>query len=334
MLGIIGIHCTAPFVTSTMDRSTLSWWYGSFLQHLVRISLPLFFMLSGALSLNKEYTDILSYYKKRFIRIVLPFLVYSILYLLIECEFKVPSPLSFLRQSFTRIMSGEVSYHLWFVYSIIGLYLCTPFLSRMLQSLNTASLSWLIFLMLAVLGLQLYPPMLGRHIEIQDFVFNGWVIYYILGYYLSQPKIYSRLPMWLFYIGFLLALGCTEIVWWWYPQYSNNMYDLSYTMIMMSCTVFLWFEKKADLITLLPDRLYTMISWIGSYSFSIYLIHAAVLSELVGTRMGVTIYWSNYIVSSTLRILLVFIISLVVSVVIDNLIVKPLQTFLQKIFFT
>ena len=186
MLGIIGVHCTAAFVTADMDRTTISWWYGSF-QHIVRIALPLFFMLSGALALGREYPSLTQYYKKRAIKILLPFLVYSWLYVLLSFDFASRSLWTLFPFYIKQVISGNVSYHLWFVYSIMGLYLCTPFLSRMLRGMKFSHLTVLMGMMILVLGLQLYPPMIGLHVEISDFIFNGWILYYLLGYYLSRP---------------------------------------------------------------------------------------------------------------------------------------------------
>ena len=331
MIGIIGAHCTAAFVDSAIDRNTISWWYGSFLQHIVRIGLPIFFMLSGSLALNRDYPCAIQYYKNRIVKILLPFLVYSCFYVAVSYDFSANGPLKLIPYYIKCVITGNVSYHLWFVYSIIGLYLCTPFLTKMLHSMSRNMLSLLVVFMLAVQILKIYPPFVGIHVEIDDFIFSGWVLYYILGYYLSQKEIYSKIPSVLLAAAFLVSLILTEIIWWWYPQYANGMYDFSLTMILMSCAVFVWFEKKAGCFPAPPASIYKAVSFVGNYSYSIYLIHAMVLSELVGTRMGITIYWSNYIISSTVRILLVFIISLSVSIAVDTCLVKPLQKILSKV---
>jgi peptidoglycan/LPS O-acetylase OafA/YrhL len=99
----------------------------------------------------------------------------------------------------------------------------------------------------------------------------------------------------------------------------------------MACTVFLWFEKHADLFCRLPEKLDGFVSFVSRYSFSIYLIHAMVLSELVGTRMGITIYWSNYIIASAVRIFLVFVLSLLFSIIVDQVLTKPLQKIASKV---
>jgi surface polysaccharide O-acyltransferase-like enzyme len=331
MLGVIGIHCTAAFVSADMDRSTVSWWYGSFLQHIVRIGLPLFFLLSGALALDKDYPSVLAYYKKRTVKILIPFLVYSWFYVILNYPFHEYGLLRLIPYYIKCIITGNVSYHLWFIYSILGLYLCTPFLSSMLHSISLKALTCLVVLMLAVQGLQIYPSMLGINVEIESFIFSGWVLYYILGYYLSRREILEKLPEKIFYLGFFIALGLTEYIWWWHPGYANGMYDFSYTMILMACTVFLWFEKHADLFCRLPEKLDGFVSFVSRYSFSIYLIHAMVLSELVGTRMGITIYWSNYIIASAVRIFLVFVLSLLFSIIVDQVLTKPLQKIAGKV---
>ena len=53
-----------------------------------RIGVPLFLMISGALLLNRDYSSLSDFLKKRFIRIVYPFIFWMILITLTNLYFK------------------------------------------------------------------------------------------------------------------------------------------------------------------------------------------------------------------------------------------------------
>ena len=77
---VICIHCSDPFNVSPEARSNPEYnlWgsiYGAFLRPCV----PLFVMLTGMLLLPVEQ-EIGQFYKKRMLRVVIPFIVWSLLY--------------------------------------------------------------------------------------------------------------------------------------------------------------------------------------------------------------------------------------------------------------
>ena len=76
---VIGIHC---YVTNmSLTNNTDNYIY-HFIQGIVRIGLPMFILLSGVLLFNKEKDEKLSnYYYKRFVKIIIPFILYSLFYM-------------------------------------------------------------------------------------------------------------------------------------------------------------------------------------------------------------------------------------------------------------
>ena len=55
------------------------WWVGNVADSLVRFAVPVFLMLSGATMLGKEYS-LTDFYKKRFLRVFLPFVFWLGMY--------------------------------------------------------------------------------------------------------------------------------------------------------------------------------------------------------------------------------------------------------------
>ena len=95
---------------------------------LSRVAVPLFFMVSGYLLLRKEepYGD---FFRKRALKVFVPFLIWSVIYLLWKREgFDLPFSLKLVASYILKIVRGPRENHLWFFYALIGLYLFTPIL--------------------------------------------------------------------------------------------------------------------------------------------------------------------------------------------------------------
>lgn len=80
ILMVICIHCADPFNVSPEARSNPEYnWWGSIYGTFMRPCVPLFVMLTGLLLLPVKM-DIGAFYKKRMLRVAVPFVVWSLLY--------------------------------------------------------------------------------------------------------------------------------------------------------------------------------------------------------------------------------------------------------------
>ena len=105
---------------------------GIFLSSLSYLTAPgigLFFMVSGALLLPvKENTRL--FIKKRFTKIAIPTFLWTVFYLCCNVWLK-NEPLT-LRAVLSIPFSAQGNPVLWFIYTLLGLYLLAPILSRWL----------------------------------------------------------------------------------------------------------------------------------------------------------------------------------------------------------
>ena len=93
----------------------------------VRMAVPLFFMLSGYLLFNGKTTlNLGQFLKRRLSRILLPFFSILVIYLIVRWqEWSVG-------EWFNRCFNnGQIEYHLWFMYALVGLYLAVPLFERL-----------------------------------------------------------------------------------------------------------------------------------------------------------------------------------------------------------
>lgn len=84
-----------------------------------RMAVPLFFLLSGYFLFSDKPPMLLaSFLKRRFSRILIPLILTFVIYLVVR------------HWTFSdwihRIFTGQISFHLWFMYALVGLYLAVP----------------------------------------------------------------------------------------------------------------------------------------------------------------------------------------------------------------
>ncbi len=96
-----------------------------FISNLGRFTIPIFLVSSGALLSYGKNETFLNFFRKRTLKIIIPFLAVSALLLIIQ---KVP-----LSDWFFKIITGEVSLPFYFAIVLIQLYLLYPFILKMMR---------------------------------------------------------------------------------------------------------------------------------------------------------------------------------------------------------
>lgn len=175
-----------------------TFWIG-IITSICRISVPLFVMISGYLLLPMRDT-IPVFFRKRFTRVLYPFLVWCVIYAI----YFVFSKGDTLEQMALNIFQIPVNFgtqvgHLWYIYMLIGLYLLIPIISPWLRSASKKELQgylilWIITSFLPYIHL-LFPEVLGEcawNSTPMLYYFTGFAGYLILGYYM---KTYGRLSV-------------------------------------------------------------------------------------------------------------------------------------------
>lgn len=117
---VVLIHTTTYYVTSGPAAGAWTWEMANLLNSASRVSVPLFFMISGYLFFGERSAE-----KKHFTRIGLCLLFYSALGLLYIAALTQIGAWASLK----GILQRPVFYHLWFFYAIIVIYLLSPLIS-------------------------------------------------------------------------------------------------------------------------------------------------------------------------------------------------------------
>src|SRR3989344_501976 len=80
IFAVIMLH-SAAFLTYQKGQIPQSWWYTAIsIVAINKWAVPVYFMISGALLLQKEPTSIRQFLKKRFVKVAIPVFVWSVIY--------------------------------------------------------------------------------------------------------------------------------------------------------------------------------------------------------------------------------------------------------------
>lgn len=201
------IHCMMPLKDSLVEGSyALSNWVCEFYYALISAGVPVFFMLSGALLLGKQ-EPWLEFYKKRLKRIIIPFLIWSVVVYSLSAFIQPYQDIVFyIKDFFTLLCTKGVNAAYWFVYMLLGFYLVTPLCRRPVQKIAREHF-WvgaisIIGLYLIGFYLALYFPVIKEPCR--------WLCcfcFYLGGYFCSQIQ-FPMHKQWssIVFIAFLLIL--------------------------------------------------------------------------------------------------------------------------------
>lgn len=306
MLMIIALH--SPLPVSDKSNSILF----SCVSFFNASGLTLFFMISGALLLSKTY-DYRTFLKRRFGKVAWPTLFWSLFYLL-DNWLQGKIGVADLTKSILSIPFGaQGNGVLWFMYTLMGLYLITPILSSWLskaskKDVETILILWCITLLLPLLGEVLPVGEIGNNNIL--FYLSGYMGYYILGHYLEryyqQIRIACILPLIVIptiiaIVVKLLGVAVDFYKFFWY---------LSINIAMMSA---FWFLLAKRIFTFsIPKAIYT----ISKYSFGIYLVHIFIMRRIVWNWNFVTQHGSAFQILTTT--ILTFVMSYIIVYIISR----------------
>ena len=279
----------------------------------------LFLMISGALLLPMEGERTGTFLTKRFSKVAIPFFVYYILYVCAKEGLGRLAP-GYWFTFLIRILSGPPieAPHFWLIYVILWLYLLTPFLRYLLQNIPDGVLSGVIFVIFAVSALDTYLPLFGMDTHVSPVV-DSYAGVFILGYYLSCRC--TRRAENLMLVGGVLSFAVTCYIFFNHGWYDDYVYNTAPTMMLFTAALFV----AAKRLAVRQKALRRFPSLISRYSFSILLIHWAVLHVIVKDLLHVNVMSGGVVGGCLLMIVLTLVLSLIGGMVIDFVLVQPLQ---------
>ena len=272
----------------------------------------LFFMVSGALLLPIKSNGI-DFLKKRFSKIVIPTLFWSLFYIACKYFDNGMEYGNLVRSILSIPFSAQGHGVMWFMYTLAGLYLIAPIISAWLERASKRELEiyislWLLSTCYPIINLVLTTQSDNTNIL---YYLSGFVGYFILGYYLTKyPDTISNMiliPSTL--IAMVAPIVCKILGW--EVNFYEMFWYLSIFVVIMSIAIF-------KLITKYMNGHIEGGAMISNLSFGIYLTHIFIM-RLVLWRWDFILNINSYILQTIVVIILTFIGSLGLSYIIAKL---------------
>jgi len=307
---VVLLHSAAPLLYKYNELSIGDWWMGNLYDSIVRMCVPLFFLISGYLLLDKKETAS-DFFMKRTSRVIFPLLIWSMLYILWKHYIEGIDSITLL--SFFSLAMTPAYYHLWFMYAIIGIYLYVPILRIFVQNSTTELLCY--FVALWFLSVSIIPFIEKiTHIDskVDLKMISGYVGYLVLGNLLGKAQLTKRY-LFISFIIFILAVATTSIGTYIMTVRNNGAFFgylysyLSPNVIFMSAAAFVFFKYTAENIRAFEyGPVKKIIGALSSASLGIYFIHTMVLYILsngyLGFKLNSFTYKALYAVPATAMI--------------------------------
>ena len=196
------------------DLLSSNWIAANFYDLFSRMGVPLFFMVSGYLLLGKS-EPIADFFRKRFVKVGIPTLFWSVAYLLWSVEAYrngTMRPLGIALSMLKAMYLGDVEIHLWFLYILIGIYLVVPILRVFVSAASRRDLTYFVVLwFLATPLFELTQRIVGFPTALTLPVVTGYVGYFMLGYLLADVTLNS--PWTHLVCAWMYHRDCNHLLW-------------------------------------------------------------------------------------------------------------------------
>ena len=308
LFAVIVLHASAILLAQYGKVPLQDWFAADVYNALVRFAVPVFVMITGALLLHRDY-DLGDFFRKRLGKIIAPFLFWSLVYIWYSWHI---DEISFDKDIWTNIkqvlhlLKTGSSYHLWYVYMLIGLYLVIPVLSRFVKAATEKELRYFILMWLLIM-LVTQPYLSYLNPAVDERYFTGYIGYLVLGHYLAYHDFKAGITQRNMVVLFvLMVIIITTGTWCMYQinsPYGTFFYEpLNPFIVLLSSSAFLAARFGRPVLSPLIIRIR---DFAGGFNYGIYLAHALLL-YLLDDFLNVSYKLYNPFISIPVTALLCF----------------------------
>lgn len=312
IIGVVVIHSAAPLVDN-YSVGSYDWWTGNIYDSIFRTCVPLFFMVSGALLLNRDTISLKDFYLKKTLPLILAFVFWSTVYFI---QRNIPYSESFTLNNYIKSMiSGNIFGRLWFLYTIIGLYLVTPFIKTFVKNASEKELKAYLGLWFAsTVGIGFLKHFYKLEVALDLSLVYGYVGYFILGYYFSKRNFKLNIKKSLLALAVLNIITIIGTYGLSIENSENNLYfygNLSPNIILVTVLLFLVIKHSVN------GQSSNLLKEISTNSLGIYLIHTFVMNYLRNVEVDEQLF--NPVMGVPILVVLTFSVSLLISMLIRKI---------------
>lgn len=263
----------------------------------------LFFAISGALLLPVKSMGG-DFLKKRLGKVIVPTVLWSLIYLALAGDLSISRVLSIL-------FSSQGAGMLWFMYTMIGLYILSPIISPWLERVDKKNLQFYLILW----GITTCYPIIGNWLATNETVqgplyyFSGYVGYFLLGYYLKKYGISFKLSACMFFLAFAVMIGLKIV----FP--SIALYDRFWFLSVFCITGVLFYWRLIEILVSKMSvgiEIHQIVITCSNLIFGVYFIHWGIIKYVI-PMIFVASDGIPYLVGYFCRTVIAFVVALCLS---------------------
>lgn len=273
IIAVVFIHASGG--ASSFEKYSFNWSFGLVLRQFLNYAVPLFFVIAGYFSLTRESVGPLNYYKKRFLKLLTPYLIWTLIYLLLRTPLSPPTVKEIIGGFFLGTGIG-IGY---FVIVLIQYVILTPALHR----LSSKFVHLVIIFITSSAGISftyyftaLRPDQLFGHFPFNGILFFVWYPFYHTGLYIRKFQceqfFIEKGKLILIPLVAALLISIAEGFFWAEKDNFNfgasqlKLSSFFFSFFLFILAIFLSTQK-----TLLHKK--SILTWLGINSYAVYLIH-------------------------------------------------------------
>ncbi|MGI0116208.1 acyltransferase [Zooshikella sp. RANM57] len=303
-LAVVAIHVLGPLRELYNIIPLHQWLAAVEINALTRWAVPIFIMISGALLLQEQRPFHLHHYlTRRVVKVVIPFLAWSVIYALIGGYSEQNGSLANVITIIQNANNKPTWYHLWFFYDFIPLYFVIPFLIPLVhkaghERIKLLLVGWLLLTLINWLNIE-------TPLRINIVLYSGYLIF---GWYLAEHT--PTLKRWLVWGGLLAIIANLLGSWYWsvlkdgYSSFFMGYKTLN--TVLIAGMIFILCKQYSER---LPSTLKAVIAHAARYSLGIYLLHPIILIPIRDLNNGVYDWFGHNLLAIPVLTLVVFVVS-------------------------
>ena len=306
MIMVIIIHIANVYCRSFGMISTKSYLISLIFNTICRVSVPIFFMISGSLLLDRSFNK--EKYLKRVLKYVVLIVVWDIIYLVWEYFY-----LGVTYNKLYMLVIDPYRAHLWFLYTILVLYAIQPLLKLIMDKSNNVIKIILLTLWIILSLASMLNPYVAKF-----FTIFSYIGYFIIGKYLYD--FIKKIDLRKYNVSFILIMIiCFSISIWMNYSLSIRLNQF-YNLFFAYRTPFIMINSFALYALIISnykkDSLNKFVTGLSDLSLGVYLIHGIFLDITV----KVFIYSSiNSLIGIPIFTVIIFILSIISTFIIKKI---------------
>lgn len=283
VLACIGVVILHTFETGyTSDANFV---FEVLIRAIAYCAVPVFFMITCATLIDyRERYDTKTFFKKRLLKVIIPLIIWSIIYFIINFfkgKFSINDlSFKFVFEYFFLVKTNPI---FWFFVVIIGIYLAIPVISLIPQ--ETRRKAFLYIIIITFVFNQFLPDLL-YHLNLNynydlkfPLTYSGWISFIFIGYYIDKYEIVKKHRVIIYVLGIIgfLTMVVPTIFISYHKNESCSWFDEYYDApcVLYSASVFLFFKSKIN-NNQIVTKIMPFFNFVAPTTLGIYVLHIAI----------------------------------------------------------